>query len=723
MADPIRVLHVDDDPSFTDVTATLLERMDERFRVETATGPEEALDRLAEHEVDCVVSDYEMPMTDGIEFLQAVREVYPELPFLLFTGKGSEEIASEAISAGVTDYLQKEGGTDQYTVLANRIENAVEKYRTEQELDATRNRYQQLVEQNLAGIYIIQDWEVAYVNPKIAEIFGYEQEELVGNSPIELIAPEERDRARENLRRRFEGEIDDIKYQTVARTRAGERIHVELHGSRIEYDGRPAIIGTLLNITERKEREQQLTQQQKRLSVALEGANAGVWEWDIETDEVIWHESTERLFGLEPGEFEDTYEAFASRVHDDGLERLEAAIEAALPRREPFEEEYRIRREDGEWRWVFARGEFVDIEELTPRYIGVVTDITGRKEREQNLERAKDRYRTLLEAAPDAVLVADVETGEIIETNEAATQLLGRPREEIVGMPQTKLHPPERAQEYAELFREHVQAGTGRDMSLSDQLDIHVITSEGEHVPVEISARVVEIGDETVIQGYFRDVTERKQYERELERQNDRLEEFASVVGHDLRNPLNVVESRLQLAKEEHDCEHFEPMERSLDRMDTLIDDLLTLAREGTQIQQRERIDLAEVVEDCWRNVETADATIEGDVDRRFAADPSRLRQLLTNLVQNAIKHGGTDVTITVGELADGFYVEDDGPGIPPDEREDVFDTGYSTVPEGVGFGLAIAEAVAEAHGWEIRATAGTEGGARFEVTGVEFSG
>ncbi|MFC7057566.1 response regulator [Halovenus salina] len=130
--DEIKVLHVDDDQSFVTLTPTLLTRESSQFSVTTAASPTEGMTHLHENNVDCVVSDYDMPDTNGIEFLESVRAEFPELPFILFTGKGSEAVASEAISAGVTDYLQKSSSADQYTVLANRIENAVEASRAKQ---------------------------------------------------------------------------------------------------------------------------------------------------------------------------------------------------------------------------------------------------------------------------------------------------------------------------------------------------------------------------------------------------------------------------------------------------------------------------------------------------------------------------------------------------------------------------------------------------------------
>lgn len=209
---------------------------------------------------------------------------------------------------------------------------------------------------------------------------------------------------------------------------------------------------------------------------------------------------------------------------------------------------------------------------------------------------------------------------------------------------------------------------------------------------------------------------------QELQQERDRLDEFANIVSHDLRNPLNVASSRLELAQKECDSEHLDDVSKSLDRMDELIADLLALAQDGKAAQDIEPVDLETAVHLCWATVETGEATCETSVDRTILADESRLRQLLENLVRNAIEHGGENVTVRVGELPDGFYVEDTGPGVPEEIRDTAFETGYSTTAEGTGFGLGIVEEVAEAHDWQITITDGTDGGARFEVTGVELA-
>ncbi|WP_435364282.1 response regulator [Haloarchaeobius sp. DYHT-AS-18] len=173
----VRILHVDDDPSFTELVGTVLERTDSQLTVESVTSPEKALAMLEEECPDCIVSDYDMPRMNGLELLRKVREREAEIPFVLFTGKGSEEVASEAISAGVSDYLQKSGGLEKYEILANRVRNLVEKYhaerRNQQFLDAIESIGQGVSLLNQAGEFI-------FVNDAYARCFGYEADELVG---------------------------------------------------------------------------------------------------------------------------------------------------------------------------------------------------------------------------------------------------------------------------------------------------------------------------------------------------------------------------------------------------------------------------------------------------------------------------------------------------------------------------------------------------------------
>ncbi|TKX79377.1 HAMP domain-containing sensor histidine kinase [Halorubrum sp. SD626R] len=215
----------------------------------------------------------------------------------------------------------------------------------------------------------------------------------------------------------------------------------------------------------------------------------------------------------------------------------------------------------------------------------------------------------------------------------------------------------------------------------------------------------------------------RKQATDRMQRQRDQLEEFTRVVSHDIRNPLGIVDGYLDMAERTGDPEHFQRCRDAVDRMESLIDDLLFLTREGQTIGGREEIDLAALADESWSFVGAEAATLSVETDRVVLGDWSRLQQVFENLFRNSVEHGGSDVTVRVGDLPDGsgIYVEDDGKGIPEDERDDVFVDGYSTAASGTGLGLTIIQQVVSAHGWEVAVTESAEGGARFEISGMEF--
>jgi PAS domain S-box-containing protein len=342
------------------------------------------------------------------------------------------------------------------------------------------------------------------------------------------------------------------------------------------------------------------------------------------------------------------------------------------------------------------------------------------------------RYETVLDSLDDAVYAVRPD-GTIAYVNDRYAEMKGASREELIG---TDVYDwvTEEAVEKAKRARREAEAD-GRE---AGAVEYEFLTAGGERFPVEMrfnrlageggGGAAEGDGDETGEDGadaldrvgVIRDVSDRKRREETLRRKNERLEEFASIVSHDLRNPLSAARGRLDLAREECDSEHLDAVADAHDRMGTLIDDLLALARDGDGVEETERVPLRELVESCWEGVETAGATLRVETDRAVRADRSRLRQVFENLVRNAVEHAGEGVTVTVGDLDGGFYVADDGPGITEADREAVFEAGYTTNDGGTGFGLEIVEAVATAHGWDVRIAESESGGARFEFAGVD---
>ncbi|MFD1588193.1 ATP-binding protein [Halorientalis brevis] len=230
-----------------------------------------------------------------------------------------------------------------------------------------------------------------------------------------------------------------------------------------------------------------------------------------------------------------------------------------------------------------------------------------------------------------------------------------------------------------------------------------------------------ELGDTIAhaIYGLNVEQQQQEQYQK-LERENERLDRFTSIVSHDLRNPLNVAQMYTETVSETEDLSYTDKIADAHERMETMIDDTLTLARDGRVVTDLQRVDLPSLVDQCWDVVDTGEATFENLLETAIQADNRRTRHLFENLIRNAVEHTGEAVTIRVGPLDDGFYVEDTGPGIPEAKRDDVFAPGHTTADDGTGFGLSIVKEIVEAHGWDIRITDGENGGARFEITNVE---
>jgi PAS domain S-box-containing protein len=635
MTDPIRVLHVDDESAFLTLTSEFLARELEAVEVETTTSAADALDRLDAVDPDCVVSDYQMPEMDGLDLLEAVRDRRPELPFILFTGHGSEQIASNAISVGVTDYLQKGTANEQFQLLANRIRNGVEAYRTQAAFEESERMFSTLIS-NLPGMVYrcrnAPEWPMEFVSQGCLDLTGYQPSQL-------------------------------------------------------------------------------------------------------ERGDVTWGDEV---------------------LHPDDQELTWEAVQQALDAGESFEVTYRIRRHDGavRWMWEQGRGVYADDGELLALE-GFITDVTERVRYERRLDALNEVLGELLETADrhECVWVAveaacdslefpiasvrlyDAETDElepVAVTDATADDLDDRLAFPGENGPAWHAYTTGEVQWYPDVVPESATVESHADIRSLLVLPLGrygtlVLASPTPDDFAETDhnlARILAANLQSALDRADRERAVRDR-ERELREQNARLEEFTNIVSHDLRNPLSVVRGQLELARETGDDEHFDRADASLTRIEDLVSDMLTLAKQGMVVGDTEALYLEVVARHAWEAVEAEGADLTVVSDLGLVADRSRLQQLLENLFSNSVEHGFTtdDVALTVGTLDDGFYVADDGPGISADEREHVFDPGFSTDERGTGFGLAIVQQIAHAHGWSVTVTEADDGGARFEFTDVELAG
>ncbi|WP_424016155.1 PAS domain S-box protein (plasmid) [Halorientalis pallida] len=438
----------------------------------------------------------------------------------------------------------------------------------------------------------------------------------------------------------------------------------------------------------------------------------------IDTDGMMTYVSpaVTRVLGYDPEELVGNtgYEF----VHPDDRERNADAVEAVLETPdEPQTVEVRFKHADGSWCWIEATMRNRLEDDVIDGILLNSREITERKKRERELRELAGEYEALLNNAEDAIFFIDVDasdtdiTFEFDRLSPAYERQTGITTEEVRGETPRDVFGEQAGAELEANYHRCVKAR--EPISYQEELRVN----EEARIWQTNLAPVLTDGDVTRLVGITRNVTDRVERERKLRRQKERLDEFASVISHDLRNPLNVAQARATLLDEQTESEHLNPLVQALDRMEAIVMDTLTLARQGETIDETETVSLTDLVGKCWGTVDTDAATLDIADEMTFQGDRDRLRHVFENLFRNAIEHGGTDVTVRVGRVdEDTIYVEDDGSGIPAARRQEIFEPGHSSTSGGTGFGLTIVKRIVEAHGWTVSVTDGPDGGARFEI-------
>jgi len=686
---PIRLLHVDDDVDFAEMVAVFLQREREEFSLETAHDVETGLDRLSREPFDCVISDYEMPDETGLDLLRAVRESWPDLPFVLFTGRGSEEIAAEAISAGVSDYLQKGGGTDRYTVLANRVENLVAGYRTERDLQQRVDA----IETAREGIGLIDArGTVTYANRAFADTFGYDPNEVAG-STVDALFVDEVEAA--------------IRSATTDGEWTGEVLMARRDGSELLADvalsstAGDELVCTVRDISAEERREHDLFVKNR----AMDAAPIGITITDPSLPDnpmVYANEQFERLTGyVEAAVLGENHRILQGPDTDP---EAVATLRDAVDDEEPVTVELRNYRKDGSSFW--SRVSIAPIHDTD----GQVTNFVGFQQDVTELVEARREREAVLDRVSDAFFALDHEW-RFTYLNEQAERLLDRPRDDLVGRSVWDEFPEAADSTFADEYRRAMQTQ-------------ETVAFEEYFPPLATWFEVRAYPSESGLSVYFRDVSGRKASERALEQRARQFETFGDILSHDLTSPLATLRGRLELARATGDDEHFDEAEDAFERVSTLVDELATVMREGRVVNTLTAVDVGPVARELWGALDTGETTLTVGEVGEVRADERALTRLLQNLFRNSIEHGPA-TTVVVGPLdeGEGFFVADDGPGIPAADRDRVFEPGYSTKEGGTGFGMISAQQIALAHDWDLSVSASADGGARFEVRGVERAG
>ncbi|WP_256296272.1 receiver/sensor box histidine kinase [Haloarchaeobius salinus] len=329
--------------------------------------------------------------------------------------------------------------------------------------------------------------------------------------------------------------------------------------------------------------------------------------------------------------------------------------------------------------------------------------------------RSMSKVQTLFENTSDGVVEAKLsgETAIIQQANHAFAQTFGAEPGTLVGRDlDDVVLPPSRRTEGREL---------NRRVADGERVETEVRRLAADEVRTFLLRSVAVTPGSDRAYFVYTDVTEQRERERELQRQNERLDEFAGIVSHDLRNPLTVACGHHELLDDEYEHESLDELGWALERMKSLIADVLQLARTGKTVDDPQPVSLQHVAREAWSYCDTGEASLRVvEHDGSLLADPERLSALFENLYRNSVAHVGGDVAVVVERTVHGFGVADDGPGLPVTDASRAFEQGFTTAEDGTGFGLAIVEDIAEAHGWTVRVDPAHDG-ARFVFENVEW--
>ncbi len=702
------------------------------------------------HGVD---EDYEPSLADGVEFYhpadretirsaveRAIEEGEPyDLDLRIVRPDGEvREVRAQG--------ERVESGQDDDAVLRGVVQDITERKRTEREYEELAGEYEALLETSGDAIFLLDvetsgempTFEFATLSPGYETQTGLTTAEVRGQTPREVFG-EERGAAVESNYHRCVRHRGPISYREELAIDDDARFWETSLAPVIVDDEIVRIVGIARNVTEQVERERTLEMTNQRLESLIEATPLTVMEIDSDGNVIRWNDEAENVFGWSSeevlGEFNpmvptDKHSEFASfRQRALGGERIRGA---------------EIRRETKggeELDLLLSVAPITDPDGDSTSILAVLDDITEQKQLERKLrslqqtaqrlsgaQSSEEIGRLTVEAAAEtlgfdisAVWEYDDQTGTLdpLAASTATRELVGElPRLESEDSPGWTAFESSEIRVYDELASDisldvsGSELGSGLFVPLGE-FGLLAVGTPSQQEFSDTDLDLFQVLGSTVGAAFGR-----ANRELRLQRQNERLDQFASVVAHDLRNPLTVATGFTEAARETQDPTHFERVEEAHDRIERLIEDLLTLARGETSITDPAEIRLDAVATEAWGYVDTHEASLAVlDEVPRVVGDDGRLIQLFENLFRNAIEHGGSDVTVTVGPLPDGngFYVEDDGTGIQPDQRDRVFDHGVTSMESGTGFGLSIVSDIAKAHDWTVDVTDGTDGGARFE--------
>jgi PAS domain S-box-containing protein len=567
----MRVLHIDDSPDNRELLKQALERIDPEMEVFSASAPSESIRMMEELQIDCIISDHNMPEMDGIELCRIIRDT-SDIPFIIYTGKGSEEVASVAFEAGADDYIRKEPGQGHYRVLANRIRQAVEGHWRD-------GLYRDVLENTRDSIIIVQGTRIVYANQATADLVGVSSVgEFLETDALDWILAKDRERIQSIALGRQRGELQPSQFEIEYQQPDGERQVLEVSSSLIPYKGRPASLSVVRDISGKAKTRERLA--------ALHGCTVKLASADsVEEVARKVFESIEEVFDFRWGNFAMVEDGRIISVYNKGLtfdgfeivdldgpgvvartartgesqlvpetrlvkdhistfieDNLQSLSELAVPI-----------KEDGNVIGVLnlespsLNGFSVDDQKLLEICSQYIASAIVRIRNEGLLKASEEKYRNILESSLDGIIVT--KDTKIVFGNQRFAEMLGyEDPSELLGRSSWDLVAPE----YLALIQENSKKRREGDRS-TFRYELDFVGNDGTPFSVESQTSPIEFEGENAVLGVHRDNNERKRLDAELRASKEQWEElFESapdgIVAVDLKGVITSVNEAFEIS-------------------------------------------------------------------------------------------------------------------------------------------------------------------------------
>jgi len=699
---PIRILHVDDDPSFLKVAKPCLE-MHGDFDIDTATSVDEAIEKLGNRNYDAIISDYAMPKKDGLDLLKTVRERGSNVPFIIFTGKGREEIAIKALNMGADQYLNKNGSTETvYDELARSLTQTVKRRKAEARLVYQAQLIQVLHEAVLGSDanLIINYW-----NSAAEKMYGWKSEEVIGRTSPEILRTQfngtDRPTALRMAREKGRFCIEVVQYR-----KDGTPINVEttLIALKDQNDQTTAYLAVNRDITERLNAERTLKESEEKYRNLFENAEDVIIVFDLKGNLASINRAIENYGFKRSDVIGKNVREFTSQEQWPQVFKDLAEVAAGKSARGTLELNSPVGRRHVEYISNPTRkGNEITGIQTTLR------DVTERKHFEEALRESEEKFRGLFMGNPEATVYLSPDF-RILNTNPSFSTLFGYSPEETKGKNINDLVVPEGKMLEAESLDKKAAEGYARQNTVRKRKD-------GTLVPVSISAAPVSMGKQLLgYVGTYKDITDLKTVETELKEttqrlaaMNEKLQVLGGLTRHDIRNKLTEIIGNVYLAKKKTaDRPEVQENLKDITSATQQIVEILEFARnyERLGVEKMTYVDVEQAVARAASHFSHRKSVqlVNERKGLKVLAD-TLLDELFYNLIDNSYKYAQKLSRIKVycrksTDNAIELVYEDDGVGIPADEKPKLFREGYG---KGTGYGLYLIKKMVEVYGWTVQ--------------------